>query len=1139
MSGPTPNGRHAGGSVLIIGGGIAGVQAALDLADAGVRVTLVERSTSIGGTMAALDKNFPTLDCSICIEAPKLSEVSEHPNIEIIANAEVESVVGEAGDFTATIREKPRFVTKDCTRCDDCVRVCPVVVPSEFNAALAPRRAIFTPFPQAVPGAYAIDIENCLNDPPNYLPCGRCVAACGPKCIDFGDFRERVHTRQVAAVIVATGFTLIDPGQLAEFGYGAHPDVLTSFELERLLSSAGPTGGEIVKPSNGQHPKKVLFVLCVGSRDRRHYSYCSRFCCMYSAKHAFQAKDHGVPDVTVMYMDIRAYGKGFDAFYKRTQVDGVSYVRGRPAAVLPISDPAGDRVAVRYEDTDAGQIVTDEFDLVVLATAARPPDGLADLAARLDIELDGDGFVQSVEEYGGLLHTTRQGIYVAGCASGPKDIPDSVAEAGAAAASALTHIRLREWPEEPPATLIPTDGEPRIGVFVCRCGSNIAGAIDTASVVEYALTQPNVVHAEQTMFACAGNTQQAIAATLVEKQINRLVVAACSPKTHEGTFRRTAIRAGLNPYLIEMANLRNQDSWVHRGDREAASRKAREMASMAIDKARLLGPLEGREQPVIQAAIVVGGGIAGLAAAANLAQQGYETHLVERATEVGGLLRQLRHLAPSGIDARTLIATKTRDAIDAGVRMHLGTEIETIGGHIGHYTARLKNGEEIEAGAVVMATGATPSVPTAFGYGQDRRVITNLDLEARLPTVAAERVTFLACVGSRNECFGCSRYCCTSMIHQALALRGQGKHVRIVYRDIRTFSRHAEEMYEEAMRAGVQFFRVDPDTPTEETVAYRDGVVTFDDTLSGRRIGLATDLLVLVVGLTPTSETVSRQLKISRSEDGFLLEKHPKLGPAEAGSPGIYLAGACQAPKDTREAVAQALAAAAKCGVLLARDTITKEPITAKVDPSVCTGCAVCQATCPFDAIELVPNGGRHAVARVIEAACEGCGTCAAACEFDAITMPYFTGDQITAQIDAALADDPADKVIVFACNWCSYAGADQAGIEKIQYPPVARIIRGMCSGRIEENFIDRAFKRGAGAVLVTGCHPGDCHYINANNRTVERFGLWREKFARRGIAPERLQLHWVSAAEGKQFAAKVREMADVVNGAERQLVGV
>ncbi|MBI2320603.1 MAG: hydrogenase iron-sulfur subunit, partial [Chloroflexi bacterium] len=486
-----------------------------------------------------------------------------------------------------------------------------------------------------------------------------------------------------------------------------------------------------------------------------------------------------------------------------------------------------------------------------------------------------------------------------------------------------------------------------------------------------------------------------------------------------------------------------------------------------------------------------------------------------------------------------LLDEKIRAAEAAGVRLHLGTEIEVIGGHIGHYSARLTNGEEIEAGAVIMATGAVPYVPSVFDYGRDPRVITNLELEALLPDVAAKRVTFVGCVGSRNEERGCSRYCCASMIQQALALRRQGKYVRVLYRDIRTFSRHAEELYEEAMRAGVQFFRFDSDATPEQALAYQDGVVSFRDHLLGRAIALPTDLLVLVVGLLPGQETVSQQLKVAHSEDGFLLEKHPKLGPAEAGSPGIYLAGACQAPKDVRESVAQALAAAAKASVLLARDTITKEPITASIDSNECTGCGVCQATCPFSAIELLNGTRRHEVAHVIEAACEGCGTCAAACEFDAITMPYFTDAQILAQIDAALADLPEEKVLVFACNWCSYAGADQAGIEKIQYPPVARIIRSMCSGRVEEDFIARAFERGAGAVLVTGCHLGDCHYINANNRTVERFELWRQKFARQGIAPERLQLHWVSAAEGKQFAAKIREMAEVVGGRTRQLTGV
>lgn len=1127
-------------SVLVIGGGIAGIQAALDLANAGARVVLVEREPTIGGKMAILDKNFPTLDCSICIEAPKMSEVGLHPNIEVLTLAEVERVEGHAGDFQVTIRQRARFVTDQCTRCGECVNVCPVVLPNEFDAGMAARKAIYTPIPQSVPGAYVIDIEHCLNDPPHYLPCHRCVNACQPGAIDFLMPRERRLVRRVGAIIVAVGYETIDPRLLREFGYGTHPDILTALEFERLLTSAGSTGGEILRPSNGEHPHNILFVLCVGSRDRRFFRHCSRICCMYSIKHAYQAIDHGIPQVTVLYMDIRAYGKGFDGFWARTMEAGARFVRGRPARIGPNGDG---RIRVVYEDTERGVRVSEDYDMVVLATAVSPPDGLAELAQRLGIELDEDGFIRAVESEGGLVRTTRPGIYAAGCATGPKDIPDSVSEGSGAAALALGHLTRRHWPEPPRVEPIQDIETPRVGVFVCHCGSNIAGVVDVERVVEFAKTLPDVVYATHQMFSCAGNTQKEIEETIRRERINRVVVAACSPRTHEAIFRGVLQRAGLNPYLLEMANIRNLDSWVHKADREAATIKAMDMVWMAVEKARRLTPGEPSQLPLTQRALVIGGGIAGMTAAVALARQGFETHLVERSHELGGLLNQLDELSPSGLKARELVEAKKRELFQSGVRVHLGKEIETIGGVVGNFQARLSDGTTLQVGAIVMATGAEPYRPTEFGYGSHPRVITNLELEAMLQrgAVEAERITFVSCVGSRQGNMGCSRYCCASMIGQALRLRRMGKKVRVLYRDIRTYSRNAEELYEQAMREGVQFFRYDPDRPPQEAITFEDGHVIFYDHLLQSYLRLPTDLLVLVVGLRPAVDGLAEQLRLSRSEDGFLMELHPKLGPAETATQGIYLAGTAQGPKDVREAIAQGLAAAAKAGALLARGVIEKEPLTARVDLEKCIGCMRCVKVCPFNAIE--PTGPvKVGKVRILEAACMGCGTCAAECPTDAIIMPFFTKEQILAQIDAALAERPEEKCIVFTCNWCSYAGADLAGIEKRQYPPSSRIIRTMCSGRFEEDFIARAFEKGAGAVLITGCRltetGSDCHYNYANRQTWKRFQYWQRKFARMGIEPERLQLRWISAAEGKEFAEKLKEMDEVVRRYVRKLRG-
>jgi heterodisulfide reductase subunit A2 len=615
------------------------------------------------------------------------------------------------------------------------------------------------------------------------------------------------------------------------------------------------------------------------------------------------------------------------------------------------------------------------------------------------------------------------------------------------------------------------------------------------------------------------------------------VVAACSPKTHEGTFRRVCLKAALNPTLLEMANIRNQASWVHKADRSAATAKARDMVSMGVEKARRLEPLDKMEQPVVRAALVVGGGLAGMSAAASLARQGIDAHLVEHDAELGGLARRLDTLSPRDLSATELV-TSLRQAVEAsGVHVHTAAEIETIDGHVGQYQARLTSGEEIRAGAVILATGATTYVPTEFEYGRDPRVLTNLELEQRAASgqdTLGQDVTFVGCVGSRQGERGCSRYCCTSMIGQALRLRREGKRVRVLVREVRTYSRHAEQLYEQAMREGVQFIRFGSDRRPTEAVDYADGSVVTYDELLGQPVGFATDNLVLAVGLEPRQESVFEQLKVSRSLDGFLLEKHPKLGPVEAGSPGIYLAGAAQAPKDAAESISQGLAAAGKAATLLGRDVVVKDPIVARIHSDPCTGCGICVRVCPFGALEMTApfDGKPRGVAHVVEAACQGCGTCAATCNFDAIEMPSFTDEQILAQIDAALDSDAPSKVLVFACNWCSYAGADQAGIEKLQYPPSSRVIRTMCSGRIDEKFIRRAFERGAGAVLVTGCRIGDCHYITANQQTLKRFALWQKHAARDGVAAERLRLQWVSASEGKLFANTLREMDEVVMSA-------
>ncbi len=1130
-------------SVLVIGGGIAGIQASLDLAEAGARVVLVEKEATIGGIMAVLDKNFPTLDCSICIEAPKMSEVALHPNIEILSLASVEKIQGEAGNFTVTIQQQARFVSDGCTRCGDCTQVCPVTLPNEYDSGMAVRKAIYTPIPQSTPGPYRIDMEACLNQPPNYIPCERCYQVCPPKAIDYCMPPVTTLERKVAAAVLAVGYDMFDPRLMPEYGYGSHPDILTTLEFERLINSAGPTGGEIVRPSDGSHPNRILFVLCVGSRDQRFAHYCSRFCCMVGIKHAYQAIDHHIPEVTVLYMDLRAYGKGFDSFHQRTQEAGAHFVRGRPARIQPHQD----HIQVTFEDLDEAVRKIQDFDLVVLSNAVNPQEGLPQLAKKLDLEIDPDGFIATEETHGGLVATTRPGIYAAGCVSGPKDIPDSVAEGSASAALALGHLTARSWPE--PLDIEPMDDidTPRVGVFICHCGSTIAGVVDVEAVSQAAKKLPDVVYVGSQMFSCAGNAQAEIEAIIREERINRVVIAACSPKTHEKIFQGVMLRAGLNPYLLVMSNIRNMDSWVHKSEPVAATQKAYDMVVMAVEHARLLQPLESQPLPLVQKVLVIGGGIAGITAANAVARQGFETHLVEKDTAPGGLLKNISHLAPAGLSPSELIEKGSQNLASNHVNLHLGTTVETISGIVGNYYTHLSNGVDLDIGAIILATGALPFKPeeqddngiphplTSTVDGQPT-MITNLDLEKAFALgdpIEAQSVTLIACVGSRQNGVGCSRYCCSSMIGEAIHLREMGKRVRVIYKDIRTYSRQAEEQYELAMRMGVQFFRVDPEGDILNSISFQPETIILHDLNLNARIAIPTDLVVLVLGLRPPEDHLADQLKLSRSEDGFYMELHPKLGPAETTSPGIFLAGCAQGAKDVRESMAQGMAAAAKAGRLLARGVIEKEPLNAILVPELCKGCMRCVRVCPFNAIEQIGAPGETGAVKIHEAACMGCGSCAAECNFDAIIMPYFTKEQVLAQIEAALRDHPDEKCLVFTCNWCSYAGADLAGIEKRQYPTSSRIIRTMCSARFEEDFVTQAFDKGAGAVLVTGCRltdtGSDCHYNYANKLTAARFHRWVRKFNRKGIDPERLQLSWISAAEGKEFAEKLHEMDQVI----------
>ena len=991
-------------AALVIGGGIAGVQAALDLANAGARVYLVERGPALGGRMAQLDKTFPTNDCSVCMQSPKLVEVARHPNVTVLTNSEVEAVSGEAGAFSVRVRSTPRYVTDACTSCDLCSKACPILVPNEFDAGLRVRKAIYTPYPQAVPSAYVVDRENCLNKG-HVIACERCLEACPVEgCIDFL-MEPQVRDLRVAALVVACGGTTFDPRPMTRYGYGRHADVLTSLEFERMLSASGPTSGRVRRISDGQPPKRIAFVLCVGSRDVNVREYCSRICCMYSVKQALLAQEHvpGIEGVDVFFMDIRAFGRGFEEYVDRARENGVRFVRGRVADIRE----GAEGLVLRAEDTETGKVQEYPADLVVLASAILPPEGNGPLAGRLGIALDDQGYIRPRQPNVEALRTTRDGIFVCGVATGPKDIPDSVAEASGAAGQALAFIVERERrSEEVPA--FGGEGEPRVGVFVCHCGNNISATVDVDAVRAYAAGLKGVVVAENFLFACSQGSLQAIIDRIREQKLNRVVVPACSPKTHEELFRNALVRAGLNPYLLDMANIRNQCSWVHPGDPAGATEKAKDLTRASVARARRAQPLLPGSAPVTRSALVIGGGVAGLTAALDLDAQGIPVTLVEKEAEVGGRLRLLHRLSPEGAEARDVLARLLERLAASRIRVIPSAEVRAVEGFVGNFRVDVSSADEavgpIDAGAIVLATGADLYRPKEFGYGERANVITNLDLEKRFRdgSLEARTVTFIQCVGARNaEYPGCSRYCCEVAVHQALQLAERGVRVNFLYRDIRTFGRGAERLYREASGRGVRFIRF------RETPTFDGQSVTVRDVLSDLALEVPTDLLVLSVAMRPRAESVKAladALKLAVGADGYFAEKHVKLGPVETPIDGVFLAGCAAGPRRIEESVAAASGAAAKAAALLSQDHVLVDPVVATVHEERCRWCGRCAEVCPFHAIELVdrPIGQ---VARVNPALCKGCGVCVVDCPTGAMGMKGYATSQVEAQVRSLLQE--------------------------------------------------------------------------------------------------------------------------------------
>ncbi|MGB5911660.1 MAG: CoB--CoM heterodisulfide reductase iron-sulfur subunit A family protein [Promethearchaeia archaeon] len=1025
------------GSVLVIGGGIAGIQCSLDLTELGYKVYLVERTPSIGGRMAQLDKTFPTNDCSLCILAPKMVEVFRNPNIELLTYHEVKKVSGEPGNFSAVILKKPRYVDETkCKGCGDCATKCPKIeVPNIFDMNLGKRKSIYIPFPQAVPPVYLIDPNLCLKLTKGV--CGVCEKVCEAEAIDYEQKPEEIQLN-VGAIVVATGFEMPAEKLSLRWGY-QYENVVSALEYERILCASGPFGGHVLRPSDHEEPEKIAFIQCAGSRDLHEgVPYCSSVCCTYTAKEAIITKEHSEKSQCYVFRhDIRAYGKNFYEFTQRAQQEyGVKYYQTKISQIR--EDPETNDLLIHYEDLKTGEFKDFKANLVVLASPLVPSRGTNELAETLGIERDQYNFFKE-RSYFNKLQSSKDGIFLCGFCQGPMDIPETVADASGVASQVATLLnsvkftQIKEKEFEEPEKEVKASEEPRIGVLICHCGINIGKYVDVPDVVEEIKKLPNVVHCEANLYSCSSDSQERIKEVIKENDLNRFIVASCTPRTHETLFQVTCQEAGLNKYLFEMVNIRDQCSWVHMTEKEAATEKSIDLVKMAVAKARLLKPQREETLNIIPSALVIGGGVAGMSAALNIAKKGFETYLVEKENKLGGILNHLNILFPIQ-EKGSIFLNKIIDNVkkNKNIKIFLESKVENIKGYIGNFDIAVSDKEKVindfQVGTIIVATGGIELKPDdLFQYNaKNQNVITQLELEQKLKDQNASwlkninRITTILCANSRQKegITYCSNVCCATAIKNINILKEikPELEITVLYRDLQMAKKELEDYYRERRKDAI-FLRYDltniPEITRKKGAKENYEIKVFDTNLQ-EEIEFQTDLIILSTPMIPADnlEELAKMLKVPIDKNGFFLEAHVKLRPLDFATDGIFLCGCAQWPKNIQDSISQANGAAGRACRFLSAKQIKTSGLISEVNPDKCIGCGKCVETCPYNAIELLDTTMEFEdlnlnikQSYINSALCKGCGTCAATCPVGAISVKHYDFDQIGVMIDSYLLE--------------------------------------------------------------------------------------------------------------------------------------